>query len=163
MMLGLGAGHFLSTPYTHQLLSRLRAAPHSPQHLQRGRPTHGAQGGPGSALPRLRPLVALTHFFAFMAFMAFFFAGAGAAAFIAFMAFIALAIAGAESWAGAAEEQVSSGGATRGRATASQESESRALAAKEKRATLDKLSQQCALPWAPRCHQLPNETLRLDI
>ena len=40
-----------------------------------------------------------------MAFMAFFIAGAGAAAFIAFMAFIALAIAGAESWAGAAEEQ----------------------------------------------------------
>ena len=37
-----------------------------------------------------------------MAYMAFF---AGAAAFIAFMAFIALAIAGAESWAGAAEEQ----------------------------------------------------------
>ena len=103
MMLGLGAGHFLSTPYTHQLLSRLRAAPHSPQHLQRGRPTHGAQGGPGSALPRLRPRVALAHFFAFMAFMAFFIAGA--AAFIAFMAFIALAIAGAESWAGAAEEQ----------------------------------------------------------
>ena len=99
MMLGLGAGHFLSTPCIHQLLSRLHAAPHSPQHLQRGRPTHGAQGGPGSALPRLRPLVALAHFFAFMAFFA------GAAAFIAFMAFIALAIAGAESWAGAAEEQ----------------------------------------------------------